>query len=177
MVTGIPNFSQCEAYRTNDFPHRGYLLVCTSDSRETFKWHNRPAFLRRAGRLAAGRAIIVKLHPNERFRRAIAEVRRELPEALVLTSGNAEAMVANCDILVTEWSSTALVGLALGKQVYSNFKLEELQRLVPLQTPTAAAHIAAVCRGVLDNVQGAAECVGVPRPIMSGERPANEVFA
>ena len=177
VVTGIPNFSECETYRTNDFPHRGYLLMCTSDSRETFKWHNRPAFLRRANRLAEGRQIIVKLHPNERFGRAIAEVRRELPDALVLTGGNAEAMVANCDILVTEWSSTALVGLALGKQVYSNFNVGDLQGLIPLQTPTAAAHIAAVCRGVLDNVQGDIEFVGAHSQVTPGERGFNEVFA
>ena len=37
VVTGIPNFDDCERYRKNDFPHRGYVLVCTSDTRETFK--------------------------------------------------------------------------------------------------------------------------------------------
>jgi hypothetical protein len=29
-VTGIPNFDNCERYRANDFPHRGYALACTS---------------------------------------------------------------------------------------------------------------------------------------------------
>jgi hypothetical protein len=30
-VTGIPNFDHCEAYLENDFPHRDYVLVATSD--------------------------------------------------------------------------------------------------------------------------------------------------
>jgi len=36
-VTGIPNFDDCRRYHQNAFPHRGYLLVCTSDARETMK--------------------------------------------------------------------------------------------------------------------------------------------
>jgi len=30
VVTGIPNFDNCRRYCTNDFPHRHYVLVCTS---------------------------------------------------------------------------------------------------------------------------------------------------
>lgn len=146
VVTGIPNFSQCDGFRNNTFPHRGFLLVCTSDSRETFKIHDRRKFLLRAKELAAGRHIIVKLHPNELHDRATAEVRLLLPGATVLTTGHTEQMIANCDILLTEWSSTALVGLALGKTVYSNFEIGELKSLMPLQTPHAAENIAAVCR-------------------------------
>jgi len=149
VVTGIPNFNSCDDYRTNEFPHHGYLLLCTSDSRETFKFHDRRALLRRVRRLAAGRQIIVKLHPNERFDRARREIAEELPGALVFTSGSAEEMIANCEVLVTEWSSTALVGLALGKTVHSNFQVEELRKLIPLQTPDAARNIADVCRSVL----------------------------
>ena len=176
VITGIPNFSQCENFRHNDFPHRDYLLVCTSDSRETFKFHNRRAFLRRAKLLANGRPIIVKLHPNERFERALAEVESELPGASIFTSGSAEAMVANCAELVTEWSSTALVGLALGKRVHSNFKNEDLRKLIPLQTPNASANIAAVCQTLIDDHRSAdpASVSGV-----SNEKSAwnNEAFA
>ncbi len=160
VVTGIPNFSHCDRYLGNAFPHRGYALVCTSDSRETFKFHNRRAFLRRAKGLAGGRPIIVKLHPNERFDRAIREVHDEIPGALVLTTGNAEEMVANGDILVTEWSSTALVGLALNKEVHSMFKLDELRKLIPLQTPHSASNIAEVCRKVLMGSNEATETEG-----------------
>ena len=158
VVTGIPNFSHCERYLDNTFPHRGYALICTSDSRETFKSHDRRAFLRKALVLAGGRPVIVKLHPNERFDRAIREVQDEIPEARVFTAGNAEEMVANCDLLVTEWSSTALVGLALKKEVHSMFKLEELRRLIPMQTANSAANIAEVCRKV---VMGGAESTEV----------------
>jgi hypothetical protein len=149
VVTGIPNFSHCDRYLDNTFPHRGFALICTSDSRETFKIHNRRAFLRRARSLAGGRPIIVKLHPNERFAHATREVQDEIPGAQVFTTGNAEEMVANCDILVTEWSSTALVGLALNKEVHSMFKPDELRRLIPMQTPQSASNIAEVCRKVV----------------------------
>ena len=153
VVTGIPNFSRCADYRDNDFPYRGYALVCTSDARETFKLHDRRRVLRRAKELAKGRPIIVKLHPNERFERAKVEIRQELPGALVYTKGKAEEMIANCEVLVTEWSSTALVGLALGKEVHSLFDVDELRKLVPLQTPHAAANIAKVCREVVFGVE------------------------
>lgn len=149
VVTGIPNFSRCDEYRNNAFPYRGYALVCTSDARETFKFHDRKRVLRRAKELAQGRQIIVKLHPNERFDRATTEIKEQLPGALVYTKGKAEDMIANCEVLVTEWSSTALVGLALGKEVHSLFDVSELRKLVPLQTPHAAANIAGVCRGLV----------------------------
>jgi hypothetical protein len=32
VVTGIPNFDDCARYRHNDFPHRDYVLCCTSDT-------------------------------------------------------------------------------------------------------------------------------------------------
>ncbi len=176
VVTGIPNFSNCDAFRNNDFPHRGYALICTSDSRETFKLHNRCAFLRNAQRLADGRDIIVKLHPNERFDRAIAEVQKVLPAARVFTRGSAAEMVANCDVLVTEWSSTALIGLALNKQVHSSFKLDELKRLIPLQTPHSAANIARVCRQVVMGIDSAPVAAHGERPFRP-ERPVFEVLA
>jgi hypothetical protein len=148
-VTGIPNFDDCARYCDNDFPHRGYLLVCTSDARETFKLHDRKAVIRRAVLLAAGRQIIFKLHPNERIERARREIAELAPGALVFESGNAEHMVANCDVLCTEYSSTAFVGLALGKEVHSEFPLDELHRLLPLQNRSAARNISNVCRQVL----------------------------
>ena len=176
VVTGIPNFSNCEVYRSNDFPHRDYALICTSDSRETFKFHNRRAFLRHALRLADGRDIIVKLHPNERFDRAIAEIHEVLPGARIFTRGSAEEMVANCDLLVTEWSSTALVGLALNKQVHSSFRLDELRRLIPMQTPTAADSIAQVCRQVVMGPASVPVAAHGEGPFRS-EQPIREALA
>ncbi|HKQ70928.1 MAG TPA: hypothetical protein VJT73_16395 [Polyangiaceae bacterium] len=149
VVTGIPNFDDCSRYVDNDFPHRGHVLVCTSDARETFKLHRRRPVIDKALRLAGGRRIIFKLHPNENVTRATREIARLAPGALVLTAGCTEHMIANCDILITEFSSTAFVGLALGKEVHSEFPLADLERLLPLQNRAAAHNIAGVCREVL----------------------------
>jgi hypothetical protein len=127
-VTGIPNFDDCKRYLRNDFPHRGYVLVCTSDARETLK---------------------LKLHPNENVARAESEIRALAPGALVFASGSAEEMIANCEVLVTQYSSTVFVGLALGKECHSYWDLGVLRRLLPLQNGRAAANVADVCREVL----------------------------
>ncbi len=150
VVTGIPNFDNCDRFLKNDFPHRGYVLVCSSDIRETLRWENRSGFIRKVLNIAAGRQIIWKLHPNEK----VAQARRELamlaPGALVFEKGNAEEMIANCDVLVTQFSSTAYVGLALGKEVHSYFDVDELRRLCPVQNGrTSAWRIANVCRELL----------------------------
>jgi hypothetical protein len=147
VVTGIPNFDDCRRYSKNDFPHRGYVLVCTSDARETFKRDDRAELVRHATALAAGRLLVFKLHPNEDHARATAELRVLAPEALVFASGSAEEMIANADVVMTQWSSTAFVALALGKELHSNFPLDELQRLAPVQNGgRAARNIARVCR-------------------------------
>lgn len=149
VVTGIPNFDDCRKYEDNGFPLRGYVLVCSSDARETFKRDDRAAFLRRCVEIAAGRQLLFKLHPNENVERASREIREQAPGALIHPTGNAEHMIANCDVLITQWSSTAFVGLALGKEVHSCHDRAELLRLLPLQNGTAAANIAAVCRELL----------------------------
>jgi hypothetical protein len=149
VVTGIPNFDDCRRYLRNDFPHRGYVLVCSSDARETLKGDDRVAFLRRCLEIAAGRLLIFKLHPNENGPRARREIAAVAPQALVFDSGSAEEMIANCDVLVTQYSSTVFVGLALGKECHSYFDAAELRRLMPVQNGSAALNIATVCREVL----------------------------
>lgn len=149
-VTGIPNFDDCERYRANSVPYRNYVLVCTSPLREVFRRENRPALIRRAVEIASGRRLIFKLHPNENARRATREIRRHAPGALVLTSGSAEALIAHCDVLLTRFSSTAFVGLALGKETYSDFGMDAMRRLAPIQNRSAASNIAGVCRTLLE---------------------------
>jgi hypothetical protein len=149
VVTGIPNFDDCRRYYRNDFPHRDYALACTSPLRETFRREDRPAFIRRALRLAGGRPLIFKLHPNENVERATREIHRHAPGALVFATGSAEEMIANCDVLITRFSSTAFVGLALGKETHSDVDLRELRRLMPLQNGAAAPLIANACRRLL----------------------------
>jgi hypothetical protein len=173
VVTGIPNFDDCARYRDNQFPHRGYLLVCTSDARETLKLDNRKAFILRAVALAAGRALIFKLHPNENLARARAEIARWAPGALVYDKGSAEEMVANADALMCQYSTLAFVGVALGKEVHSYYPPEELRRLLPLQRPMSAARIAEVCRGLLAERQSAT----VARRVVPAERLSTDVSA
>lgn len=149
VVTGIPNFDDCRRYLDNDFPHRGYVLVCTSDARETFKREDRRGFIETALLIAKGRPLFFKLHPNENVPRATREIERWAPGARVFATGSAEHMIANCEALLTTYSSTAFVALALGKQVYSNWDLTTLERLLPEQNGSAPRRIAAVCRQVL----------------------------
>ncbi len=154
VATGIPNFDDFARFQTNDFPRRGYALVCTSDARETFKPHDRDAFIRRARDIAGRRELIFKLHPNEEPLRARREIARLAPEAVVYSEGPTEAMIANCSVLVTEWSSVAFAGLALDKEVHSSWPIAELRRLLPEQNRCAARRIAAVCQEVLARVTG-----------------------
>src|SRR5262249_26321103 len=88
VITGIPNFDHADGYRNNDFPHRDFVLVCTSNARETFKYDDRRRFVREALRIAGGRPIIFKLHPAEQHERAIREIRSVVPDAFILTDGN-----------------------------------------------------------------------------------------
>ena len=151
VVTGIPNFDDCERFRQNDFPpprvRAGVQLGHPRD-----RALGEPPALHPPGHRASppGRPIIWKLHPNENVARARAELARHAPGALVFERGNTEEMIANCAVLVTQYSSTAYVGLALGKEVHSYFDVDELRRLCPIQNGrTSARRIADVCRQLL----------------------------
>ncbi len=149
-VTGIPNFDNCKQYLNNDFPHKNFVLVATSDSRETYKFENRKKFIEKAKKIADGKQLIFKLHPNENVERATAEINLHAPGALVYHKGNTEHMIANCDVLITRYSSVVYVGLALGKEVYSKFRLDELKKLLPIQNDgTSSLNIATVARELL----------------------------
>ena len=149
IVTGIPNFDNIERVRRNDFPHCGYVLVATSDLRETFTPENRPVFIRECVRIAAGRPLAFKLHPNEELPRATDEIAAHAPAGtLVFTEGNTDHMIANCIELITQYSTVVYVGLALGKPVHSYFDVDDLRRKLPWQNNgTSARRIAAICRG------------------------------
>jgi len=149
IVTGIPNFDDVAKLRDNDFPHRGYVLVATSDLRETYTPDNRRRFIARCTRIAAGRPLIFKLHPNEKTARAVAEIKQYAPPGtLIYTEGNTDHMIANCAELITQYSTVVYVGLALGKPVHSYFDVEDLKRKQPWQNGgTSARRIAAICRG------------------------------
>ncbi len=148
VVTGIPNFDNLEKLRENSFPHRGYVMVATTDMRETFRPDDRKAFLRGAVRIAAGRPLLVKFHPNEVMERAVAEVREVCPPGtLIYTEGNTEEMIANSAELITQYSTVVYVALALGIPAHSYFDIEDLQRKLPWQNGgTSARRIADLCR-------------------------------
>lgn len=149
-VTGIPNFDNCQEFIYNDFPHKNYVLVATSDMRETYKFENRKKFLNKAFNIANGRKIIFKLHPNENYKRAVREIDRYAPDSLVYQNEKIEPMIANCDVLITRYSSVVYIGLALGKEVHSDFDVEELKQLVPIQNGGSSAfHIAQIGRRLL----------------------------
>jgi hypothetical protein len=136
----------------NDFPYRDYVLVATSDIRETFHKDDREAFLANCVKIADGRQLIFKLHPNEEKERSTAEIKKIAPaDALVFTDGNTSHMVANCQELVTQYSTVVYIGIALGKKVHSYFDVDKLKSLTPLQTGgTSAAQIAEICRSFLE---------------------------
>ncbi len=150
VVTGIPNFDNVRQYLDNDFPYSKYVLVATSDTRETFKFDDRKTFLKKVVQIAGSRRLIFKLHPNENARRSIKEIGSVAPQALVFTDGNAHHMVANCDVLITQYSSLAFTGVALGKEVHSYFDIDMLKRLKPVQNDgSSGRQIAEVCRRCL----------------------------
>lgn len=151
FVTGIPNYDHAAAFLSNDFPHRGFVLVATSDIRETFNKDDRPAFIRNCVRIANGRQLIFKLHPNEKKERAVSEIRQWAPSALIFTEGNTEHMIANCEELITQYSTVVYIGIALGKKVHSYFDVEELRKLTPIQNGGISAMIIAdVCRRYIE---------------------------
>ena len=152
IVTGIPNFDNAKQYLNNDFPHKNYVLVATSDMRETFKYENRKKFIKDCVKIANGKQLIFKLHPNEKFERAKREINKYAPGALVFQNGNTNHMIANCDVLVTKYSSVVYIGMALSKEVHSYFNLEELKKLTPIQNNgTSAERIARIGRQFIES--------------------------
>lgn len=151
VVTGIPNFDNVKTFFNNDFPHHHYVLAATSPARETFRPDNRIAFIRKVKEIAGGRKIIFKLHPNEKFGRATREIRAYAPGAIIYKSGDIREMIANCDVLVTQYSSVTYIGLAMGKKVHSYLDVDELRELLPIQNEgQSAANIARICRDLLN---------------------------
>ena len=151
-VTGLPNFDNCIRYCKNNFRYKKYVLVATSDSRETLKYENRKKFIKKCIGIAAGRQLIFKLHPNENVKRATKEIKSLLPEAVVFSKGNTNEMIANCDVLITKYSSVVYVGLALGKEVHSYFDINLLKKLQPVQNNGMSAfNIAEVGKNLLKN--------------------------
>jgi hypothetical protein len=152
IVTGIPNFDNDRQFLNNDFPHHNYVMVATSDVREIHHYENRPRFIKHATKIANGRQMLFKLHPNEKFDRAEAEIRKYAPAGtLIYNSGNTNHMIANCCELVTQYSTVVFAGISMGKKVHSYFNVDRLRKLVPVQNGgVSARNIAQVCNAYLE---------------------------
>jgi hypothetical protein len=149
-VTGIPNFDNVKTAHDNNFPFHRHVLVATSPLRETFRFDDRQAFIRRCNAIAGERALIFKLHPLENTERAIREIYQNAPGAIVFAHGNINQMIANAEVVITQQSSCTYVALALGKEVHTNLNMEELKQLMPIQNDgSSAEYIARVCERVL----------------------------
>lgn len=155
-VTGLPNFDAFAGHVKPGHWMEGKVLAATSDGRETFRRDDRKRFIRWALEIAAGRPVVFKFHPNERMSRAVREVEEWAPGARHMTTGSGEELAANCAELVTEWSTLAYVGLALGKPTHSYRDLAKHRGMTPLQHGRGAANIAAVCRRVIGRAGEAA---------------------
>jgi hypothetical protein len=151
VITGIPNYDNLEKFRQNDFPHRDYVMVATTDMRETYRPEDRIAFLKSCIEIAAGRRLLIKLHPNEQISRAVREIKSVCPEdTLIYSDGVTNEMIANCAELITQYSTVVYAGIALGKPVHSYFDLDELKSLLPVQNGgNSAENIATICRDYL----------------------------
>ena len=149
-VTSIPNFDNCEQYLDNEFQHRDYVLVCTSDNRETFVYENRRRNIEKYLQMADGCQLLFKLHPNENVERATREIERYAPGSLVFSEGKTEEMIANSRMMIAQFSSTIFVGSALNKTVHCGLDPDHLRALTPVQNRSAALKIAEVCRQVID---------------------------
>lgn len=155
IVTGIPNYDNAQQYLKNNFPHHNYVMVATSDIRETARSENRPAFIKDCVAIATGRQLLFKLHPNENTERAVKEIRQYAPDnTLIFTEGNTQEMIANCEELITQYSTVVYTGISLGKKVHSWFDVEQLKKMAPLQNNgNSAKHIAALCSGLIEQKQ------------------------
>ncbi len=143
-VTGIPNFDNYEELLQSDFPYENFVLVATSDMRETYKYENRKKFIKRAVEIAKGRLLIFKLHPNENVKRAESEIKKYAPGALVYYGVPIEPMISKCTTLLTRYSSVVYKALVLGKEVISDIPVDELKKLVPMQNGGISAKFIAM---------------------------------
>ena len=150
-ATGIPNFDNFAAeLGENPIKEEGFVLGATSALRESYKYENRKAFIKKTRSLANGRPIIFKLHPNENYERANAEIKKIIPEATVYTDININYFIARCNAMVTKYSSVIMVALALDKKVYSDLPEHQLMKLKPIQNGgRSAERIAAICKTYL----------------------------
>lgn len=143
LVTGVPNFDNIETLKKETYPESGFVLVATSDIRELGGNDDRSFLIKKCIEIAKGKKIIFKPHPNENLERIQSEIYALIPNATIITEPIIDTLIANCDTLVTQYSSCVYIGLTLGKKVYSYFSIEELEAKKPIQNGGQSAQIIA----------------------------------
>lgn len=141
MVTGIPNFDNINSLLETTYPEKGFVLVATSDIRELGGNDDRIYLIKEAIKIANGRKVIFKPHPNENIQRVVSEIKSVLPEATIITEPIIDTLIAHCEILITQYSSCVYQGMVLGKKVYSYFPIEELESKKPIQNNGKSAEV------------------------------------
>lgn len=154
LVTGVPNFDMIDAFRNTTYPESDFVLIATSDIRELGGNEDRVDFFRKCREIARGRKVIFKPHPNENQERVERELRVVMPDAQVIREPILDTLIAHCDTLITQWSSSVYVGLVLGKTVYSYFPMDELEAKKPIQNQGQSAEIIADIARKFLNYQG-----------------------
>jgi len=152
-ITGIPNFDNIiNEMKELKFEYKNFVLVATSDIRETLKYENRKKLIKFAIKIADGRKLIFKLHPKENVKKRIDEIKKYAPDALVYHGVSIDPLLANCDVFITKFSSTLFPAFVLGKEVHCAIDNEELNKLVPIQNnSTSAKNIAEVANELLES--------------------------
>jgi hypothetical protein len=70
---------------------------------------------------------------------------------MIFTDGITDHMIANCEELITQYSTVVYTGIALGKKVHSFFDVEQLKKLAPIQNGgTSAVNIADMIRRYIE---------------------------
>ncbi len=152
LTTGVPNFDNIVEMRKLKFEYTDYVLVATSDIRDLGGNEDRIHFIKECVKIAAGKQLIFKLHPNENFEKSSREIRENTPEnTLIYNTGSIDPMIAHCHTLITQFSSTVYLGMILGKKVYSYFPMDELEANVPIQNAgTSAETISKIIRDFME---------------------------
>lgn len=141
LVTGVPNFDNIEALKKSSYHESGYVLVATSDIRELGGNDDRYFFINKCIEIAKGKKIIFKPHPNENIERVKNEIYSQIPDATIITEPIIDELIANCDTLVTQYSSCVYIGLILGKKIYSFFPMNDLEAKKPIQNGGESAKL------------------------------------
>lgn len=142
LTTGVPNFDNIIEMQKLHFEHKDYVLVATSDIRDLGGNEDRVHFIQECVKIADGRQLIFKLHPNENYEKSSREIRENAPQnTMIYNTGSIDPMIAHCHTLITQYSSTVYLGMILGKKVYSYFPIEELEANVPIQNGGTSAEI------------------------------------